>query len=312
MEHILTIFIATIPVFLLVGIGGFLRRGRVIHPSSDSMLMGLAIHLFMPALILHTLLLSPSIQTPRIAILSIGTGFTIVTITTLIAFGIAPILGLKKGSGQRTFGLSTGIQNYGYFAIPIVDALFPEDGAGAILFLHNTGVEIALWTVGLMLLTGKFQAHPRMLVKGPIIAVFLGLILCFTGATPHIPEAIMVTLDMLGQCALPIALLLIGCSIYDLLGKEKISWKVGLGSSLLRLIGFPALILSIVYSIDLPLPLQQVLVVQAALPAAMFPIVLTKHYGGQVHIAVQVVLATTLLSIISLPIILWLGTILLQ
>jgi predicted permease len=48
-----------------------------------------------------------------------------------------------------------------------------------------------------------------------------------------------------------------------------------------------------------------VLVVQAAMPAAVFPIVLARHYGGQPLVAVQVVLATTALGLLVIP--LWLS-----
>ena len=61
------------------------------------------------------------------------------------------------------------------------------------------------------------------------------------------------------------------------------------------------------YFLPISLPLKQVLVVQAALPAAMFPIILARHYGGQVGIAVQVVLSTTALSIATIPLIIYIG-----
>jgi predicted permease len=51
--------------------------------------------------------------------------------------------------------------------------------------------------------------------------------------------------------------------------------------------------------------LKRVLVVQAAMPAAVFPIVLARHYGGQPLVAVQVVLATTALGLLVIP--LWLS-----
>jgi hypothetical protein len=53
--------------------------------------------------------------------------------------------------------------------------------------------------------------------------------------------------------------------------------------------------------------LRQVLVVQAAMPAAMTPIMLARLYGGRPAIAVQVVLATTIGSIVTLPWIIYWG-----
>jgi predicted permease len=42
-------------------------------------------------------------------------------------------------------------------------------------------------------------------------------------------------------------------------------------------------------------------VIQAAMPAAVFPIILTKQYGGDTETAVRIVIITTLISIISIP-----------
>ncbi|MGA0845891.1 MAG: AEC family transporter, partial [Luteolibacter sp.] len=47
--------------------------------------------------------------------------------------------------------------------------------------------------------------------------------------------------------------------------------------------------------------LKQVLVVQAAMPAAVTPIVLARLYGGRTALAAQVVVFTTALSLVSLP-----------
>jgi len=55
------------------------------------------------------------------------------------------------------------------------------------------------------------------------------------------------------------------------------------------------------------LELKQVLVVQAAMPAAMVPILLAKIYGGRPAVAVQIVIATTVISLFSLPFIITYG-----
>jgi malate permease and related proteins len=46
-------------------------------------------------------------------------------------------------------------------------------------------------------------------------------------------------------------------------------------------------------------------VVQSAMPAAVFPIVLAKMHGGEMPVALRVVLGTSIPSLITIP--LWLG-----
>ena len=53
--------------------------------------------------------------------------------------------------------------------------------------------------------------------------------------------------------------------------------------------------------------MKRILVVQAGMPSAVFTIVLARHYGGHAATAVQIVLATTLVSLISTPLMIAFG-----
>jgi predicted permease len=119
-------------------------------------------------------------------------------------------------------------------------------------------------------------------------------------------------ITQLGSGAFPIAILLTGAVMVDMLGHERPSPKVILGGCVMRLAILPAFLLTAAKFLPMPLELKQVLVVQAAMPAAMTPIMLARLYGGVPGIAVQIVLATTALSLLSLPVVIvwgkaWLG-----
>jgi hypothetical protein len=47
--------------------------------------------------------------------------------------------------------------------------------------------------------------------------------------------------------------------------------------------------------------LKRIIVVQAAMPAAMLPLVLARHYGGDPQTAMQVVLSTTIAGLLTIP-----------
>jgi predicted permease len=58
--------------------------------------------------------------------------------------------------------------------------------------------------------------------------------------------------------------------------------------------------------------LRQVLLVQAAMPAAVTPILIARMYGGRPQIAMQVFLVTAVVGLFSMPLIVawgmkWLG-----
>ena len=307
---------AVLPIYLIAGVGVFLRARQVVTAEMEKGLLKLVIHCLYPCLILDKTLGNDLVRQGDIVGWGIGLGLGLVMVGMIVSWIVATILGMKPGQGKRTFTLSGGVQNYGYTAIPILMALFVvggNDDVLGVLFIHSLGVEIAIWFVGLMVLTGSVIKSPKQLINGPIVAVVLGVGLSWTGGWKLFdPEMggiigliIRQAMSWLGACAFPIGLLLIGATMYDMVGKESLSPKVGLGASLVRLLIMPLVILSAAKFLPIAPALQQVLLVQAAMPAAVTPIIVARHYGGSPGVAVQVVLVTSALALITMP--LWIS-----
>ena len=91
-------------------------------------------------------------------------------------------------------------------------------------------------------------------------------------------------------------------NLFDLSGKERLDPKITIGACLVRLLIMPIVILSAAKFLPIAVALKQVLLVQAAMPAAVTPIILARHYGGSPGVAVQMVLATSALALITIPI----------
>jgi hypothetical protein len=209
-------------------------------------------------------------------------------------------MGLERGNGMRTFALASGCQNFGFTAAPVVETLW-GGSALALLFVHNIGVEMAMWSVGVMMMSGERGMKWRRLINGPIIAVAIGLLLVALDLDDQFTGPARKAMSMIGVGAFPIAILITGCSMIDLVGSERPTWKIVLGSSLVRLVLAPFAILAAAKFLLISTELRQVLVVQAAMPAGMTAIILARIYQGRPAIAVQIVIATTLLSFITLP-----------
>jgi hypothetical protein len=160
---------------------------------------------------------------------------------------------------------------------------------------------MALWSVGVMMMSGERGMKWRRLINGPIIAVAIGLLLVALDLDDQFTGPARKAMSMIGVGAFPIAILITGCSMIDLVGSERPTWKIVLGSSLVRLVLAPFTILAAAKFLPISTELRQVLVVQAAMPAGMTAIILARIYQGRPAIAVQIVIATTVLSFITLP-----------
>ena len=224
----------------------------------------------------------------------------------MIGLLVGRLIGLEAGTGMRTFALTAGTQNFGFTAAPVVEILW-STGALALLFVHNIGVELAMWSVGVMILSGERGVSWKKLVNGPVIAVAVGLLLVMLGWDQYFTGPARTALSMIGVGAFPLGVLITGCTIVDLVASERPSGRIIFGSLLVRHLLAPLVILAAAKYLPIATELRQVLVVQAAMPAAMTPIMLARMYGGRPAIAVQIVVFTTAFSLVTLPWIITLG-----
>lgn len=297
---------SVLPIYLLILSGAILRRLNIIQPSFDEGIMRVVYSVMLPAFMIDKILGSPVLKSSSVIASSIILGFSLILICVACSAALGRILGLERGSGLRTFALSAGSQNFGFTAAPVVQILWPT-ATLSVLFIHNIGVELAMWSVGVMIMAGSNGIIWKKLLNGPVFAVCFSLTLIACGWDHLLDGPIRSTISMIGVGAFPLAILITGCTIMDLMTAKKPNLKIILGASAIRLFIAPAVFLSAAYFLPLSPELKQVLVVQAAMPAAMTPIMLARLYGGQPAIAVQVVVFTTALSLISLPIIIALG-----
>jgi len=143
----------------------------------------------------------------------------------------------------------------------------------------------------------------RSIINGPFVAVFVALILNYTGLYRWIPEILVTTMEMLGRCAVPMAVLMIGATIgrFATRGILLDARRVAASSVLARLVVAAMIILCSAKFLPISADLKRLLIIQAAMPAAIFPIALARLYGGQPRVAIQVVIVTSLVGIISIP-----------
>lgn len=299
----LSILSVAVPVYLTMAVGAVARRTGLLKPESDASLMKLSVMLLTPALIIGRVAGNSAVMHAGPVVIAAGLGFALVIFGIFFSYFVAPVIGLKTGQGRRTFSVSCGLQNYGFVAIPIVTALFPDAGTLGVLFTFTLGVEIACWTGGVGMLTGFDKAPWRHALNAPVLAILGSLLLNFTGLHAYVPDFAHSTFGMLGACAVPLAVLLIGASISDLIGQEKMRWDMALLSPVLRLGIIPIAFVLAARFLPVTLELKRILIVQAAMPSAVFNIMIARMYGGHAPTAVQVVLATTVVSCVTTPLV---------
>ena len=302
------VFSAVLPIFFVIGAGALARRLGWLDTEADRSLMTVVVNLLYPALIFSFILGNDALRQPSNLILPPLVGLT----TVIGGFGLAMLVARKFKIGDqkecRTFAFTTGIYNYGYFPVPIIALLFDRETTG-VLLVHNLGVEVAMWVLGVGFILSRNDPKSiwKRVFSGPVIAILIAVPMNYFKIDQHLPNSALETINLLGQCAIPLGLLLIGATFMDLAKEMKITSRVNIPitASVLRLGILPAAFLFIAFTLPLSTELKCVIAVQAAMPCGVFPIVLARHFDGSAEVALKVVLGTTMISFLTIP--LWIA-----
>ncbi|MBK1879658.1 AEC family transporter [Pelagicoccus mobilis] len=303
MDEYLSILRLILPIFAMLAIGFVLRWKELMGQAVEKGMVELVVKVFYPCLIINSMIEASSFRGSVGSFWGPLAGFGTIVIGFLVCSVVGRVVGIKKGKGLRTFAFSAGIYNYGYLPVPLIVDLYGADEL-AVLFMHNVGIEIAIWTVGISFLAGGSLGEGLKKIFNPmVVALLVGLALNLSGWNTKLPSEVTSSVSMLAACAVPLGLLAIGANLFDHVRDGEKLWdnRDSVAGIALRLGVLPVVGLAIAWYFPLSIELKRVLVFQAAMPAGIMPIVLTKHYGGQPVVAVRVALATTIVGMLTMP-----------
>jgi predicted permease len=308
------LFRLILPVFALIAVGVALRRFHWIEGAAETSMIRFAMYVCMPCLAFDAIIGNPSLREPGNLLLPPVAGFVSTAAGFGVAYAVARWIGLAKGTGLRTFAISAGVCNYSYLPLPIVGGIWGERAQGVVL-VHNMGVDMTIWSVGLLVLTGaSARTGWRRLVTPMLATLVVAISANVLGLGPYVPGVLMSITHSLGVCAVPLGIVMTGVNMADFLNEplKLLHRNVAIASCAVRLGIMPVLMLCFARLLPCSVELKRVLVVEAAMPAAVLPIILAQYYGGQPLTAVQVVLTTTAVSLVTCPLwiragLAWLG-----
>ena len=356
LNDLLPIVSSVLGTFLIIVLGAVCRWCGWLTPAADTTLARLTANVMLPAYFFANFSTSDRLDSPGNIWLPPLVGFAMTTlgfaVAAAVAWTIGPTLGLRNPDSRRAFTLCAGIANYGYLPLPLAERFYPS--AIVDLILHNIGTDGALWSIGILIIAGMGGgAWKRAVLSPPLLAVVFALAARYTGVHTVVPESIAAAVARLGDCAVPLGLLLSGAIIVDFIRRAEAtadatdssatadstvssatadstdsSATADLTSSsatdgsaadpkapsamgviaaglIVRLAIMPVLMLgtamAIARTIDPSRDLSIVLMLQAAMPAAVFPIVIVRLYERDTETALRVVLWTSVAGVVTIP-----------
>jgi predicted permease len=121
-----------------------------------------------------------------------------------------------------------------------------------------------------------------------------------------LPKELQQSFQLLGQATLPLGLLAVGAGL-ELHHFQRDFANIIISSSI-KLLIFPSMVLGIHLWFQLECQIYQIALLFAALPTAPSAYILARQMGGDAELMANIVSVQIILSLFSLPWILWLAT----
>ena len=296
MDFIILLLKQNILMFLYLLIGYFLFRKKLIGISGSADIGRMLLHIVMPAAILKAYMTS---YTPE-RLIGLVLSFLAALLALLLAIFISRII-FKKEQAIERFGAA--FSNAGFIGIPLVQMTLGEE---AVFYISSfvALLNILQWTYGVFILTGDRNTFSfQKLRTNPVILSFLGgLILFFLPVT--LPDLLTGMIGSLAAMNGPLAMIVLGTYLAQVspgsLFKEKLAYR----SSFVRLILIP--LLTIVLLGFFPAEyhtLKLAVLIAASAPIGSNVAIFAQLYGQDYTRAVKEVCLSTLLCMITLPLI---------
>ena len=286
----------------LILLGLVLTKLHLLDEKGSAVLSTLVVHVFNPALIISSVC-EGGLQTQGDTVIeAIICGVFLYALLILIAI----VVYMRSKALEEEVSICKMIvifSNTAFVGYPILRALY-GDFAVFVFSLMHLPFNILIFTYGRSLL--QKGNHQKMTVKDIFsigtVSSIVALILYFDNIS--VPVRVADFFGILGDACVPLSMIVIGVSL------AHASWKNVLKSKNINMVVFLRLIVLpiLIAWITLPLPIstfnRELLVISGALPAGSMIVVLAKEYKANDGLASAGVFLTTLLSVVTIPLML--------
>ena len=284
------IFSILAPVFVCVGIGyGWSKSGR---PFDVPLVTAIVTYFATPCLVFYAL---ANVQLDVTQLY--GTGLAAIAANILFVAIGAAVLALF-GLRQRVYLQSLSFPNVGNIGLPLCLLAYGQEGLALAITFFAVYVMLQL-TIGVAFVAGSFSV--KSFLTMPIIpATVLACVFLF-GAI-EVPKWINSTTEMIGNLTIPLMLFTLGVSLASLEVK-RLNRAAGL--ALLRAVMGFAVGLGLVEILELDGVAAGVVILQCAMPTAVFCYLFAQLYNREPEEVAGLVIMSNFIGFASLPALLW-------
>lgn len=299
-------------LFTLIAVGYFVAKCKVLPATATAPFSRFLLTVALPCSVFNSLQreYDPAFIADILWVLLLG----FVLMTLMLYLGRFAAKALKIRDGHRgVWAYASAFSNFGFMGFPIILTFFGETGL-ALAGVFSLPANILFYSLGLTTIFQDVPATADKEAKEPLwkkivtpvnIGAVLGILFYFLRIT--VPTAVATPLTHLGNVTTPLSMVVTGMNLASGNPAEIFKDREVLLATGCRLIVSPLIIFAIFKLIVLAIPtfnpfIVGIFLVLFAMPSASVVTILAELYGADKTFSAKIVFLTSLLSILTIPV----------
>lgn len=299
------LFQTMLSLFAAMAVGFFGAKMGLIDQDFNKKLTSLLLTLLHPCLILSSVMgeehLLSNLQVLELSAIAAGCYAVLIPLSSLL---VRVLRAPRDDWGTYRFMLV--FSNLGFTGYPVVRSLFGDEAMFHVTIFVLV-FQIVVFSFGVYLISGgagPFRLDWRMLLRPLVLTAFAAMAIYLLDL--RFPAGLSGAVAYVGDMTSPLSMVIIGCSLAALPVREMLgNWRI-YALTAVKLVALPLLgylLLRPLLGLSLELGVATVML---AMPMATNVTILALAYGGNQRLASAGVFVSTILSLFTIPAILWL------
>ena len=296
-NSILVVGSSVLTLFLMMAVGFVLGKVGILKKDALGQLSKALLSVVSPAIIIDTFLgESRTAETIR-GLLVAG---AVLVVTYVLNMVLVQLIYRRAGDDKGVLRFATIYGNTGFMGVPLIQSVLGSTGMGpTVISLVVFG--ISTWTHGNVLIGGRKQLSVKKALLNPGVVGFVIAVILFA-LQIKLPAPVTKTIGYISSMNTPLAMVIIGAQMSAVRFGDVFRDKRLYLVSVLKLLVVPAVTMLVMLPLNLDPVIFMAVTILAACPMAGATSLFSQMNGKDPSLAARLVTLSTILCIITLPV----------
>lgn len=299
---IMVVFQTMLKLFLLLILGFVLFKCHIFDEYTNKKISALIVNVASPMLIISSIA-GVEGSNKSIVFLMIGAGILMYIGFIILGKIINRIFPFPK-KDWPVYECMVVFANTGFMGYPVLLDVFGQEAVFYASLIHMA-FNFFVYTYAIMCLTkgddSEFKLNFKQLLTPGIILIFVGIFIYLFDI--QLPSVLMDTINSVGSLAAPLSMMMIGSSLAVYPIKDSFTDWRSYVFAFVRLMIVPFVTMIMCRLLHIDAYYANITIITNAMPVGSMVLMLATQYNANVKIVTRNIVVSTLLSVITIPIV---------